>query len=76
MTPFEMYSERAEECRREAESTTLINVRTRCLRAAAAWQEMADRAFQAEGYRSGEAARKAQQQTSSRGYYFIAPLPK
>ena len=75
MTPFEMYSQRAEECHREAAATTLINVRTRCLRAAAAWQEMADRAVQTETYRSSEAARKAEQ-ADSRDYYFIASSPK
>lgn len=62
MTPYEIYSQRATECRREAAAATLINVRERCLNAAAAWQDMADRAHQAEVYRASEAERKARQQ--------------
>ena len=67
MTPLEMYRERAAECRREADATTLINVRNRCLSAAAAWQNMADRAQQTELYRTREAERKAEQESGQAG---------
>ena len=40
---FETYLERAEDARTQAEAATLVNVRERCLRAEAAWREMAAR---------------------------------
>jgi hypothetical protein len=74
MTPFEMYSARAADCRREAEAATLVNVRDRCLSSAAAWQEMADRAQRAEEYRAGEIERKAEEQNApdplSEGFHY------
>jgi hypothetical protein len=58
MSLFEVYTERAAECRREAEKTLLPNVREQCLRSALAWEDMADRARLAEKYRAEEAKRK------------------
>ena len=64
MSPLETYLERAAVCRREADEATLENVRDRCLRAALAWDEMANRLRQTETYRATEAARKARQLAS------------
>ena len=41
MSAFEMYLERAAQCRDEAANTTLSNVRERALRSALAWEGMA-----------------------------------
>ena len=71
MTSWEMYTQRAADCRREARNTKLANVRSRCLRAAQAWQDMADRAEQSETYRASEVERKANQR-STRAFYFIS----
>jgi hypothetical protein len=73
MTPLEMYLERASECRREAEASTLINVRNRCLSAADAWQNMADRAQQNELYRAREAERKAEQEVGQVADWRLMP---
>ena len=62
---LEMYIERAEECRREAASTTLANVRERCLRSALAWEAMAEQLRVTEEYRASDAARKAEQDVAS-----------
>ena len=61
MTPLQMYLERAEQCRREADAATLANVRDRCLASALAWEEMAQRAQQIAVYRANDAQRKAEQ---------------
>jgi hypothetical protein len=53
-----MYIERAAECRREADSANLVNVRDRCLGSALAWESMANRAEQIEIYRVNEVQRK------------------
>lgn len=58
-THHEFYLERAAAARREAEAATLANVRDRCLRAAAAWDEMAARAARTERMRAETEARKA-----------------
>ena len=50
---------RAEEARTQAEEATLENVRDRCLRAEAAWMEMAARAQRTEKMRADQAAAKA-----------------
>ena len=50
---------RAAEARRDADSASLANVRERCLRAAEAWDAMADRAARSERHREADAARKA-----------------
>ena len=51
---------RAEEARTQAEEATLENVRDRCLRAEAAWMEMAARAERTEKMRADQAAAKAE----------------
>lgn len=56
----ELYRLRAEQARAEAEQATLENVRERCLRAEAAWIEMAVRAERTEKMRADQEARKAQ----------------
>lgn len=55
----EVYLLRAEQARSEAEEATLENVRDRCLRAEAAWMEMADRAERTEKMRAASVAAKA-----------------
>lgn len=51
MTDRETYLARAAEARAQANETTLHNVRDRCLRSEAAWNEMADRAARTEKMR-------------------------
>lgn len=58
MSTLEFYSERAAQCRAEADGTTLVNVRDRCLSAASAWDNMADRVRRTQIYRVEDAARK------------------
>ena len=55
----ELYRQRAEQARGEAEQATLENVRERCLRAEAAWMEMAARADRTEKMRADLLAAKA-----------------
>jgi hypothetical protein len=64
MTDRETYLTRAAEARKDAESTTLANVRDRCLRSAAAWTEMAERAERTERMRQTLAADKAKAQAA------------
>jgi len=59
MSTLQFYTERAADCRRQADVTNLENVRARCLNAADAWEEMADRVRRAQIFREGDAARKA-----------------
>jgi len=59
MSTLEFYNQRAADCRREANSTSLVNVRDRCLSAALAWDNMADRVLRTQSYRVEDAARKA-----------------
>jgi hypothetical protein len=59
MTTLEYYVERAADCRRQAEVSTLINVRHRCLSAADAWDAMADRVRRTDAFRADNEARKA-----------------
>jgi hypothetical protein len=61
MATLEFYNERAAQCRAEAASTKLANVRERSLSAASAWEEMADRVRRTQTYRVEDAARKAEQ---------------
>jgi hypothetical protein len=58
MSTLEFYNQRAAACRRDADSTRLANVRVRCLNAAAAWDNMAERVRRTESYRQADAARK------------------
>jgi len=55
----DVYRLRAEQARSEANEATLENVRDRCLRAEAAWMEMAARADRTEKMRVDQAAAKA-----------------
>jgi hypothetical protein len=54
----DFYVLRADEARADAERAVLANVKERCLRAAAAWQVMADRAHRAETGRAEQEERK------------------
>ncbi len=65
MSTLEFYDERAAQCRAEADGATLVNVRDRCLSAASAWDDMADRVRRTQNYRVEDAARKAAQGRSS-----------
>lgn len=58
MSTLQFYTERAAECRRQADATNLQNVRARCLSAADAWEEMAHRVRRSQVYREADAARK------------------
>lgn len=59
MRELDMYLERANECRAQAEAAKLPNVRERCLRAEEAWRTMATRAERHEKLRAQTAAEKA-----------------
>lgn len=59
MSEAHLYRARAEECRAQAEETTLQNVRERCLRAAAAWIAMAERGERADALRANQEKAKA-----------------
>ena len=59
MSQLDFYLVRAAEARRDAEAATLDNVRDRCLRAEAAWNEMAARADRGEKMRARLEAEKA-----------------
>ena len=59
MKDREVYILRAEQARAEADEATLDNVRDRCLRAEAAWMEMASRAARTEKMRADQLAAKA-----------------
>jgi len=54
-----LYRARAEECRSQADETSLQNVRERCLRAAAAWVAMAERGERADAMRAEQEKAKA-----------------
>ena len=58
-TQLEFYRARAADARADAEAATLENVRQRCLRAAAAWEDMADRAARTDRMRARQEAEKA-----------------
>lgn len=59
MSQLDFYLTRAAEAKRDAEAATLANVRERCLRAEAAWSEMADRADRGDRMRAKLDAEKA-----------------
>lgn len=58
-TQHDFYLMRAAEARAAAEAATLVNVRDRCLRAEAAWTEMATRAARTDRMRAQTEAAKA-----------------
>lgn len=74
-THYEFYVERAAQARREAEAATLANVRDRCLRAAAAWEEMASRAARTERMRAETEAKKALEAAAAPAPAAPAPAP-
>ena len=55
----DFYVARALDARRDADATSLANVRDRCLRAAAAWDAMAARAARTGRLRAETEAKKA-----------------
>ncbi len=67
MSMLQFYTERSADCRRDADSSKLDNVRQRYLNAAVAWEVMADRVRQTETYRADGIARKAAEQTAVDG---------
>lgn len=58
-TTREFYLTRAAEARADAEAAELTNVRDRCLRAAAAWDVMAQRVERTDHMRADAEAKKA-----------------
>jgi hypothetical protein len=58
--PSDFYRARAEEARADADKASLDNVRDRCLRAAVAWENMADRADRTGKMRERLEAEKAE----------------
>jgi hypothetical protein len=64
MSTLQFYAERAADCRRQADAANLENVRARCLSAASAWDDMADRVRRTQVYREEDASRKAAHQIS------------
>lgn len=59
MSQHDFYLARAADARAEADAATLDNVRDRCLRAEAAWSEMAARAARTQRMRARSEAEKA-----------------
>ena len=59
MTTHAFYLTRADEERQAADAAPLANVRDRCLRAAEAWDVMAQRAARMIRHREEEAGRRA-----------------
>lgn len=55
---LDFYLARAAEARADADAATLDNVRNRCLRAAAAWDDMAARAARSDKLRAEAEAQK------------------
>ncbi len=58
MSMLQFYTERSADCRRDADSTALENVRQRYLSAALAWDIMANRVRQTEASRADGVARR------------------
>lgn len=65
MKDCDIYSQRAAEARAQADEAQLANVKERCLRAEAAWTEMAQRAMRTERMRASLEAAKAAAQTAA-----------
>ena len=59
MSNTEYLRARVDEARQAAATATLANVRDRCLRAAAVWEDMAARAARMDEHRLEEARRRA-----------------
>ena len=68
MSPTQQfYRDRADDARRDADATSLDNVRDRFLRAAAAWDSMAARLARTERNRAETEARKAAEAAAEGG---------
>lgn len=65
MTTSLFYRARADEALRAAREATLANVRDRCLRAATAWEAMAQRALRMDHHREEEATRRTQRDAAA-----------
>ena len=52
MTPLDFYREQAIKATADAAAASLDNVRERCLRAAAAWEQMAERIERTDAMRA------------------------
>lgn len=62
MSNAQFYHDRATEARDQADTASLDNVRDRCLRSAAVWQALADRALRIDTERANrEEATRARQ---------------
>ncbi|WP_338108131.1 hypothetical protein [Sphingomonas sanguinis] len=59
MRDSELFQQRANECRDQAATTDLANVRERCLRSEAAWAAMAQRSLRTEAARDARASTDA-----------------
>ena len=59
MSDAPLFRARAEECRAQAEESSLQNVKERCLRAAAAWMAMAERGERADAMRAAHEQSRA-----------------
>lgn len=60
MSDAPLFRARADECRAQADETSLQNVRERCLRAAAAWVAMAERGERADAMRAAHEKSRAE----------------
>ena len=58
MSTLQFYADRAAECRRDAETATLANVRDRHLSAAVAWDGMAERITKTMAHREANQVRR------------------
>jgi hypothetical protein len=67
----DFYRARAIDARADAEAALLDNVRERCLRAAAAWESMADRAARTSNMRDRQDVEKAERLAALNA--FMAP---
>ena len=59
MSTIQFYNDRAAQCRRDAETSTLDNVRRRNLDAADAWDAMAERLNRTNAHREANEAVRA-----------------
>lgn len=71
----DFYRARAIDARADADAASLDNVRERCLRAAVAWETMADRAARTGKMRERQEAEKAERQETERAGRVPAPEP-
>jgi hypothetical protein len=70
-----IFRSRADEARTDADKAVLANVRDHCLRSAAAWDDMADRALRTERMRVRQAADKEASRLATAGEQAPPALP-